>query len=165
MEKTLFDAYKEEVLADAASLGFGLSEIEGFELAVMPWSKFGECRKSVETGRYTICINEKDFMDERLTPKMRLRLLMHEVCHAQEGCLDHGRRWQEMAGLAEKAFPEKYGGIVENYEGADLQAALAKYLFRCPSCGHVYGTRSSRDRAMTGKALCIRCGAPFERVS
>ena len=100
---------------------------------------------------------EKDFMDSRMTRRMRLRLIMHEICHAQEGCLDHGKKWRATAGLAENAFPDKYRGITDNFDGADMQAALARYMFKCPVCDYVYGTRSKRDRAMQGRALCPCC--------
>ena len=157
MEKTLFETYKEEVLADAVSLGFDISKIEEVELFRMPWARCGECCRTVRTGKYTIRINEKDFMDSRMTRRMRLRLIMHEICHAQEGCLDHGKKWRATAGLAENAFPDKYRGITDNFDGADMQAALARYMFKCPVCDYVYGTRSKRDRAMQGRALCPCC--------
>lgn len=164
MEKTLFETYKEEVLADALFLGFDISQIESFELTRMPWHRFGECRQSMKTGKYTVSINEKDFIDRRMTRKLCLRLFMHEVCHAQKGCLDHGKEWENAASLAEKAFPDKYEGIIDNSCGTDLQYALASYLFRCPVCGYVYGTRSRNDRAMRGKALCAHCRSPLERT-
>ena len=75
----------------------------------------------------------------------------------EEGCLDHGKKWRATAGLAENAFPDKYRGITDNFDGADMQAALARYMFKCPVCDYVYGTRSKRDRAMQGRALCPCC--------
>ncbi|SDB27430.1 SprT-like domain-containing protein [Eubacterium oxidoreducens] len=105
------------------------------------------------------------YCDERII----IETLLHELCHATEGCHNHGEVWKARANL----LNQKYGFHIttrSSYKDKGLTEKEAfagyKYLFRCKECKNAIGYKRKTNFVKNpSRYKCARCGGKFEQIS
>lgn len=100
---------------------------------------YGSCKK-LNDRNYIIQINYNFLKVGK--PENVHNTIMHEMCHVVDGCMNHGKKWKDVAAKVNKHYNytkiERIGDD-ENYKEAYLRADKKKYTVKCTTCGKEWG--------------------------
>lgn len=140
-------------------------------------TKAGQCIQEVDaygnvTIEIAICkkVAREDANFDRLDLK---RLIMHELIHTVidetettintpygkqvRGTLSHGSRWNEIARLVQKTYPEYNFFNDKSYDDIFASDLPVKFVYKCEHCGNIEKFRKNIP-SMSGR--CLKCGRP-----
>ena len=119
----------------------------------------GYCKREA-LNRYTITINAKAIAV--CPPEEVHNIIMHEVCHSVDGCMNHGPNWKAVAEKVNSNY--QFTPITRTSDDEAYQAVLKssyKHQVTCERCGNTsrYIRMTSTIKAcIAGHARCGRCG-------
>lgn len=121
--------------------------------------RLGCCRKIVQGGRCVFTLEISSQLQEETDKKIK-EVILHELLHTCRDCLNHGKRWKELA----EQVNRKYGYTIKRTSESDRTAAAeaernSRYKLICRSCGNVgYRIRKSRVIVHPEDYKCAKCG-------
>lgn len=145
MNKTMYlNAIANECIAEMIYLGIPVKRNITFSVNTRAKARFGQCCHNRRTGKYSINI-----MDALCTSECKRGLkqvIIHELLHTCDGCMNHGKVWKDYANKV-----NKHTGLnvsrTNSYEELGLERPkaeeTAKYIITCNECGNKW----YRDRA------------------
>lgn len=150
-------------------IGIYPNEISEFKINTRAKSRFGQARYNSLLDEYTIEINAT-LLRYDCNEKALLETMYHELLHCVDGCMNHGKKWQDLADLVNDCYcmnitrvstlDEKYGK--EYAKVVREEQAQAKKTFKCycRDCGQVYkriGYRAPKWYTHMDNYFCTSC--------
>ena len=148
---------------DAIGIGYGES-IE-FKVNSRAKKRWGQCSYSKITDTYTIEISNR-LLEDYVPEKSLMQVIIHELLHTCEGCMNHGKTWKRYAELVN----ETYGYDVSRTDsasglGVNTEQIGVKHQFKCKCCGQVINRmRESKFTRNYQRYVCGKCGGDFEKI-
>lgn len=155
-----------QCIANLNAIGIYPNEISEFKVNSRAKRIFGQA--SLTNGKYTIEINAI-LLREECPEYGLLDTLYHELLHCVNGCMNHGKKWQDLADLVNDCYnmnisrtstlEETYG----NYASviiAERKEELKVFRCQCDRCGRIYskkGYRAPKWYAHPNKFYCTPC--------
>lgn len=151
------------------AIGIYPNEVVEFKVNSRAKRRFGQASYNSLYDEYTIEINSILLRDD-CPEKALLETLYHELLHCVDGCMNHGKEWQELADLVsdcymvnisrtntlEDKYGKEYAKIVRNEQQSDKK----EYRCYCSDCGQVYkrvGYRAPKWYTHTDNYFCTPC--------
>lgn len=162
---TILDIRKEieEDVKLLSALGYTEALTNTYDVKLSNRSKkmFG-CCKSYNDNFYGITINENYLRTAK--PENIHELIMHEVIHSLNGCMNHGYAWKSVAAKVNRVYNFKTIERLATSQEYDDNYLNSQYKHRitCDGCHKTWGwlNYSSKVRAcIKGKCTCKRCGS------
>lgn len=128
-------------------------------------SRFGLCTKSNKPNRkydYEIQLN-KSLLSAK--EKAVMEVLVHEVLHSCEGCMNHGKTWKLYVSIMNQKFGYNISRC-SSYEklGIESEKVDSKYIIECVKCKRkVYRNRKSKFTDNLNQYIC-NCGGDFNLI-
>lgn len=148
---------------DAVGINYRRSQFEINYRAVKRW---GQCRSNGD-GTFTVQISSV-LLDENNSVDGLKNTIIHELLHTCEGCMNHGKKWQELADIVNS----RYGyGIKRTSSGEEKGISVNSivenkrhYEVTCRSCGTkwIY-YRDNKVTKYTSNFRCS-CGGKLDSV-
>lgn len=130
-----------QCLREVENAGIEHGRIMKVEVNTRARHRWGQCKK--QNGFYYINVSSV-LLDERNPIESLKNTIIHEIIHTCEGCMNHGRKWQELAEIINR----KYGYNIKRASTEEEKGVCAetipqsRYQIVCEKCGAVY----SKDR-------------------
>ncbi len=165
------ERYKKIILSAEEKLdrlGIKYGVIDSWRINARAKKRFGQCKNS--RGVFAIEISDRIFeAGDRAVEEV----IMHELLHSCEGCMNHGALWKKYADMANREFGFHISATASDVQyGIDggMEEKEYKYIFRCAECKRTQGYYKKCRTAKillgeeAGYAIC-RCGSKkFERI-
>ncbi len=152
-----------ECMQELDRIGIPYGNIERFIVNTRATKRWGQCKK-LPSGNFEININQ-DLLDEKNSLEGLKNTIMHELLHSCEGCMNHGKKWQDMANKVNKFYGCKIKRVSSASEKGVIKHTkkpiVYKYNVFCNSCKRNYKYQRmcwSVECCTTGDAKCI-CGS------
>lgn len=131
-------------------------------------SRYGQCKKIYSwDNEYEIEVSDM-VLDKEVPIKSLETVILHELLHTVEGCMNHGAKWKMLANKINKA----YGYEIERTSNREKlgikeprKPRAINYKLECNCCGQVV-TRTRKSDLIQNYSLyrCGRCKGSFKRV-
>lgn len=131
-------------------------------------SRYGQCRR-IHSWDNEFEIQVSDMVLDKEVPIKSLEtVILHELLHTVEGCMNHGAKWKMLANKINKA----YGYEIERTSNREKlgikeprKPRVVNYKLECNCCGQVI-TRTRKSDLIQNYLLynCGRCNGSFKRV-
>ncbi len=117
---------------------------------------WGKCKK--KNNKYIVEISGKVFNNVKTPQKTIKTILIHEMLHTCENCMNHGIKWKTYAEKVNKTYGYniKRTNSIEEYGCESLMDSTAKHLIQCKKCGQKY--YRSRESELTKHPSRYKCG-------
>ena len=121
-------------------------------------NRWGQCKKV--PGGFKININA-DLLNESITKSDEglINTLIHEILHTCEGCLNHGKKWKDLA-FKVNLF---YGYNIKRTSSSEekgvpetLKKVYYKYAVQCTCCNQI--TKRQKMSKVVSHPEYFRCG-------
>ena len=153
-----------KAIHEVEDVGIVPGEIDKELLLTNGTSEFGRCTKkpngsfTIHISKHIVNIEEEDLME----------VLVHEVLHSVDGCMNHGPLWRKAADI----MNEKKGyNISRTTKSSNMnltsehQAILKRYAVTCVGCGStLHRQRKSKLINYPELYTCGACGGELERI-
>lgn len=165
------DVYKvgKQCIENLNVIGIYPNFVLNFRVNTRAKGRYGQASYNPLNDEYTIEISST-LLREDCNEKALLETMYHELLHCVDGCMNHGKKWQELADLVndcysvnitrvssmEKKYGEEFAKIVREEE----DKAKHEYKCYCESCGKVYkrvGYRAPKWYAHPMNYRCTPC--------
>ena len=133
-------------------------------------NKWGRCTcvgcSTDGENEYKIEISKELLYDDVLTDFV-LTVIMHEILHTCENCMNHGLQWQQYADQINQKYKERFCIRQKNQRDFKLipfHDDYFKYVIKCSGCGYKFGymQRCAVVKASEyGECICRECGSRF----
>lgn len=121
---------------------------------------FGRCTFEGHN-MYTITINDIALHGEVIDT------IVHELIHTVKGCMNHGKKFHEIADMCNKLYNLDIGTHASKKEVEackEYRLRTSKYVIQCTKCGNtIFRTRSCRLVNHPNHYSCV-CGGELRRI-
>ena len=128
-------------------------------------SRYGLWRRiSSWNNEYEIEVSDM-VLDKEVPIKSLETVILHELLHTVEGCMNHGAKWKTLANKINKAYGYEIARTTNREKLGIKEGKTINYKFECTCCGQEI-TRTRRSRFVANYSLykCGRCNGSFKRV-
>lgn len=156
------------------NIGIYPNRIEEFNVNTRAKSRWGQAQK--RNGKYKINISIELLADE-CPERALLETMYHELLHCVDGCMNHGKKWQELADLVNDCYSmnitrcssteDKVGKEYAKVIKANKENEKNTYTIRCVDCGTEYsqkGYRKPKWYIHPNYYKCRCCGGKFKTM-
>jgi hypothetical protein len=150
------------------AIGIYPHEVKEFKVNTRAKSYYGRVQK--RKGEYTVIIS-KYLVDDNAPDKALEETMYHELLHCVDGCMNHGKKWLQLAELVSDCYSvnitrisddiEKFGEEYANEVIAMRESERKTYTLKCADCGISFtksGYRSPKWYAHPERFVC-KCGS------
>lgn len=144
-----------ECMANLDNIGIEYGNVVKWKVNTRAKSRWGQCSK--KGNEYTIEITNELLKDD-VSDKATKDTIYHELLHTVKGCMNHGKKWQDLADLVNDCYMMNIKRTTSSEEkGVQLKTdEYYKYKFKCSNCGCV--VRKSRQSKFTKRYTEYGCG-------
>lgn len=128
-------------------------------------SRYGQCRR-IHSWDNEFEIQVSDMVLDKEVPIKSLEtVILHELLHTVEGCMNHGAKWKALANKINKAYGYEIERTSNREKLGIKEDKTVNYKFECTCCGQEI-TRTRRSRFVDNYSYyrCGRCKGSFKRV-
>ena len=153
----------QEAIKEVEAVGITTGEIDPDIELTRTTRVFGKCRLNNNDNTYTIYIS-KYFLNN---PTAEIKtVLVHEVLHTVEGCMNHANKWKMLADRMNNHYgynitrTSKY--VLNSEEANQIKR---QYTIRCQGCGQtIYRQKKSKLVTKLYLYRCGKCGGKLELI-
>lgn len=160
------NAFAEKCMAKLDDLHIEYGHILSVDVNCRAKKRWGQA-KTVAPWAYSININERLLQDDA-PDKALEETLLHEMLHTCEGCMNHGKKWAELAEMVNRAYGyniKRTNSAEEKGVEYEVQENPRNYRFVCQKCGgEITRQRASKFVKNYQRYICGQCGGRFKRV-
>lgn len=158
------EKYGKMCIENLNAIGIYPNKIESFTVNTRAKRRWGQTRK--KDGKYYININA-ELLNENASENGLIETIMHELLHCVDGCMNHGKKWQELAEIASDCYnvditrcsndEKKLGVEYANEYRTKMSQDKKLYKIKCSECGCETSRMCYRKPKWYSKIELYRC--------
>ena len=147
------------------SIGIEYGDIVGIVVNTRAKSRWGQCKIVNGTQRnewfdqeFEINISNR-ILDDNIDDDKVISVIIHEILHTCYGCMNHGRKWKELADLVNDCYSCYRIETTQScsYFGLNAKEERAKYSTYKIQCGNCHNEFYRNRLFNTNTCFCGKC--------